>query len=87
MDLAHNEAGLEAMVEIMNGVRRPGARASCSVSARSATGRTTCSSELGEIAGMGADVVAIGHKRQLPARPHPAGARRPAPCRVWSGSA
>ena len=26
MDLAHNEAGLEAMFEIMNGVRRPGAR-------------------------------------------------------------
>ena len=26
MDLAHNEAGLEAMLEIMSGVRRPGAR-------------------------------------------------------------
>ncbi len=26
MDLAHNEAGLEALLEIMNGVRRPGAR-------------------------------------------------------------
>ena len=26
LDLAHNEAGLEALLEIMNGVRRPGAR-------------------------------------------------------------
>ena len=26
VDLAHNEAGLEALLEIMNGVRRPGAR-------------------------------------------------------------
>ena len=26
IDLAHNEAGLEALLEIMNGVRRPGAR-------------------------------------------------------------
>ena len=26
MDLAHNEAGLEALIEIMNGVRRPGCR-------------------------------------------------------------
>ena len=26
MDLAHNEAGLEALLEIMGGVRRPGAR-------------------------------------------------------------
>ena len=26
MDLAHNEAGLEALIEIMGGVRRPGAR-------------------------------------------------------------
>ena len=25
VDLAHNEAGLEALIEIMNGVRRPGA--------------------------------------------------------------
>ena len=27
VDLAHNEAGLEALLEIMNGVRRPGGAA------------------------------------------------------------
>ena len=37
MDLAHNAAGVDAMVEIMNGVRRPGARA-CSAPTPSATG-------------------------------------------------
>ena len=55
MDLAHNEAGLEALLEIMNGVRRPGARlllgarrrgrpagrAASSSSARSAPGTAT----------------------------------------------
>ena len=40
VDLAHNEAGLEALLEVMNGVRRPGAGC-CSASAPSATGRTT----------------------------------------------
>ena len=40
VDLAHNEAGLEALIEIMNGVRRPGRRC-CSASAWSGTDRTT----------------------------------------------
>jgi cyanophycin synthetase len=63
MDLAHNEAGLEALVEIMNGVRRPGARLLLGLGA--VGDRTDDLLErLGEIAGMNADVVAIGHKRQ-----------------------
>ena len=40
VDLAHNEAGLEALLEIMAGVRRPVAGC-CSASAPWATGRTT----------------------------------------------
>jgi cyanophycin synthetase len=61
MDLAHNEAGLEAMVEIMNGVRRPGGRLLLGLGA---VGDRTDEliEKLGEIAGRDADVVAIGHK-------------------------
>ena len=58
IDLAHNEAGLEALLEIMNGVRRR-ARGCCSASASSATaGRLI--EKLGEIAARDSDVVAIG---------------------------
>ena len=78
LDLAHNEAGLEAMVEIMNGVRRPGARIMLGLGAVGDR-QDDLLERLGEIAGMNADVVAIGHKRALPARPQPAGARRPVP--------
>ena len=46
IDLAHNEAGLEALLEIMNGVRRP-APGCCSASAPWATGRTTWSAAWG----------------------------------------
>ncbi len=46
IDLAHNEAGLEALLEIMNGVRRP-APGCCSASARWGTGRTTSSTGSG----------------------------------------
>jgi cyanophycin synthetase len=62
MDLAHNEAGLEAMVEIMNGVRRPGARLLLGLGA---VGDRTDDllEKLGELAGRDADVVAIGHKK------------------------
>ena len=86
MDLAHNEAGLEALLEIMNGVRRPGARLLLGLGA---VGDRTDDliEKLGEIGARDSDVVAIGHKEQLPARPHHGGARRrccgPAP----SGSA
>ena len=85
MDLAHNEAGLEAMVEIMNGVRRPGARVLLGLGAVGDR-QDDLLERLGEMAGMHADVVAIGHKQGYCA----AGARRTwttcsAP--AWSGSA
>ncbi|HEY3529067.1 MAG TPA: Mur ligase family protein [Nocardioides sp.] len=63
IDLAHNEAGLEALLEIMNGVRRPGARLLLGLGA---VGDRTDDliGRLGEIGAMGADVVAIGHKQR-----------------------
>jgi cyanophycin synthetase len=61
MDLAHNEAGLEALLEILNGVRRPGARVLLGLGAVGDR-QDDLLERLGEIAGMGADVVAIGHK-------------------------
>jgi cyanophycin synthetase len=63
IDLAHNEAGLEALLEIMAGVRRPGARLLLGLGA---VGDRTDEllGRLGEIGGMGADVVAIGHKER-----------------------
>jgi cyanophycin synthetase len=63
MDLAHNEAGLEAMVEIMNGVRRPGARILLGLGAVGDR-QDDLLERLGEMAGMYADVVAIGHKQR-----------------------
>ncbi len=63
MDLAHNEAGLEALLEIMNGVRRPGARLLLGLGAVGDR-QDDLLERLGEIAGMGTDVVAIGHKRK-----------------------
>lgn len=61
MDLAHNEAGLEAMVEIMNGVRAPGSRILLGLGV---VGDRTDEliEKLGEIAARDSDVVAIGHK-------------------------
>ena len=61
MDLAHNEAGLEALLEIMGGVRRPGARLMLGLGA---VGDRTDEliDALGEIGAKGSDVVAIGHK-------------------------
>ena len=63
MDLAHNEAGLEALLEIMAGVRRPGARLMLGLGA---VGDRTDEliDALGEIGAKGSDVVAIGHKEQ-----------------------
>jgi cyanophycin synthetase len=62
VDLAHNEAGLEALLEVMAGVRRPGARLLLGLGA---VGDRTDDLivRLGEIGGMGADVLAIGHKQ------------------------
>ena len=63
MDLAHNEAGLEAMVEIMRGVRAPGRRLLLGLGA--VGDRTDDLIEmLGEIAARDADLVAIGHKEK-----------------------
>ena len=61
MDLAHNEAGLEALLEIMQGVRRPGSRVLLGLGA---VGDRTDEliDALGEIGAKGSDVVAIGHK-------------------------
>ena len=63
MDLAHNEAGLEALLEIMNGVRRPGCRLLLGLGA--VGDRTDELIELlGEIGARDSDVIAIGHKKQ-----------------------
>ncbi len=63
MDLAHNEAGLEALMEIMNGVRAPGGRLLLGLGV---VGDRTDEliEKLGEIAARDSDVVAIGHKER-----------------------
>jgi cyanophycin synthetase len=61
IDLAHNEAGLEALLEIMNGIRP--ARGRLLLGVGTAGDRTDdVFVRLGEIAGLGADVVEITHK-------------------------
>ncbi|GAB3263227.1 Mur ligase family protein [Nocardioides dilutus] len=63
MDLAHNEAGLEALLEIMDGVRRPGSRLLLGIGV--VGDRTDDLIEsIGEIAARDADVIAIGHKER-----------------------
>ncbi|SDD18263.1 Mur ligase family protein [Nocardioides lianchengensis] len=63
VDLAHNEAGLEALLEIMNGVRRPDARLLLGLGV---VGDRTDEliEKLGEIAARDSDVIAIGHKEK-----------------------
>ncbi len=63
IDLAHNEAGLEALFEIMNGVRRPGSRLLIGLGV---VGDRTDEliEKLGEIAARDSDVIAIGHKER-----------------------
>ncbi|MCD4525833.1 Mur ligase family protein [Nocardioides sp. cx-173] len=61
MDLAHNEAGLEALMEIMNGVRAPGARLLLGLGVVGDR-QDELIEKLGEIAARDSDVVAIGHK-------------------------
>ena len=63
MDLAHNEAGLEAMIEIMRGVRPAGRRILLGLGAVGDR-QDELLEMLGEIAGRDADVVAIGHKEK-----------------------
>ncbi len=62
MDLAHNEAGLEALIEIMNGVRRPGAHILLGLAA---VGDRTADlvQNLGEMAARDCDVVVIANKK------------------------
>ncbi|MDX6372686.1 MAG: cyanophycin synthetase [Nocardioidaceae bacterium] len=63
MDLAHNEAGLEALLEVMNGLRRAGCRLLLGLGA--VGDRTDDLIEmLGEIGARDSDVVAIGHKKR-----------------------
>jgi cyanophycin synthetase len=63
VDLAHNEAGLEALIEVLNGVRRPGAKLLIGLGA---VGDRTDDliEKLGEIAGRDSDVLAIAHKQR-----------------------
>jgi cyanophycin synthetase len=61
VDLAHNEAGLEALLEIMDGVRRPGARLLLALGAVGDR-QDDLLEKLGEIGARDSDVLAIAHK-------------------------
>jgi cyanophycin synthetase len=61
IDLAHNEAGLEALLEVMNGVRRPGARLLLALGAVGDR-QEDLIEKLGEIGARDSDVLAIAHK-------------------------
>jgi cyanophycin synthetase len=61
IDLAHNEAGLEALLEIMQGVRRPGARLLLGLGAVGDRQDEIVGS-LGEMGARDADVVVVAHK-------------------------
>ena len=61
IDLAHNEAGLEALLEIMHGIRPPGGRLLLGAGTAGDRGDEVFV-RLGEIAALGADVVEIVHK-------------------------
>jgi cyanophycin synthetase len=61
IDLAHNEAGLEALLEVMAGVRRPGARLLLGLGAVGDR-QDDVLEQLGEMAARDADVTVIAHK-------------------------
>ena len=61
IDLAHNEAGLEALLEIMHGIEPPGGRLLLGVGTAGDRGDDVFV-RLGELAAVGADVVEIAHK-------------------------
>jgi cyanophycin synthetase len=63
MDLAHNEAGLEALLEIMNGVRRPGARLLLALGVVGDR-QDELIEKLGEIGARDSDVMVITHKER-----------------------
>ena len=61
IDLAHNEAGLEALLEIMNGVRQPGGRLLLALGSPGDRADDMVTA-MGAIGARGADRVVIGHK-------------------------
>jgi cyanophycin synthetase len=61
IDLAHNEAGLEALLEIMNGVRQPGGQLLLALGSPGDRADDMVST-MGAIGARGADRVVIGHK-------------------------
>jgi cyanophycin synthetase len=63
VDLAHNEAGLEALLEVMAGVRRTGGRSLLGLGAVGDR-QDDLIERLGEIGAMGSDVVVICHKQR-----------------------
>ncbi len=63
MDLAHNEAGLEAMIEVMRGLRAPGCRLLLGLGAVGDR-QDELLEMLGEIAARDSDVIVIGHKEK-----------------------
>ena len=63
LDLAHNEAGLEALLEIMRGVCPPGGRVLLGLGAVGDR-QDDLLEKLGELAARDADLVAIGHKER-----------------------
>ncbi len=63
IDLAHNEAGLEALIEIMNGVRGPDARLLLGLGVVGDR-QDELIEKLAEIAARDTDVIAIGHKER-----------------------
>jgi cyanophycin synthetase len=63
IDLAHNEAGLEALLEIMAGIRPSGARLLLGVGTAGDRGDEVLI-RLGEVAAVGADVVEVARKSQ-----------------------
>jgi cyanophycin synthetase len=63
LDLAHNEAGLEALLEIMHGLRQPGGRLLLALGAVGDR-QDDLLEMLGEIAARDSDVVVIAHKER-----------------------
>src|SRR3546814_17806678 len=63
MDLAHNEAGLEALMEIMNGVRPPGARLLLGLGVVGDRSDALIA-QLGEIGARYSDQMVIAHKER-----------------------
>jgi cyanophycin synthetase len=63
VDLAHNEAGLEALLEVMAGLRRPGARLLLGMGAVGDR-QDDVVGKIGEIGARDADLVVIAHKER-----------------------